>query len=162
MKSTDKFLVGMVAIILLLLVVIFMVVLRRSPAVYQPEDLPQGVVYNYLLALENGDYERAMNYISKCIQKRPSTVWGFTNLTKSWEFDDLRNDTSLNVESVKETHDGVVVLVNQTTFRNFGLLDSRVSHDAFTMLLVNQGGEWKLVGGDKYWLKDWQRAPDCP
>src|SRR3972149_1468711 len=71
MKVTDRFLLGIVAGIALLVVVAFLLVLNRKELTYQSEDTPQGVAHNYLLALQERDYERAFGYLSPDLAGSP-------------------------------------------------------------------------------------------
>ena len=52
MKTTDKILIGIVAGIILLIIVALVVTLSRPEPTYQPEDTPEGIAHNYLLALQ--------------------------------------------------------------------------------------------------------------
>ena len=56
----DRFLTGiLIGIAVLVVAALTLYFMRRQQAVYQPEDNPAGVVHNFVLALHNGEYERA-------------------------------------------------------------------------------------------------------
>ena len=60
----DRFLIAVVSVILVLIIASLTIFfLRNDKQTYRPEDTPQGIVYNYLLALERSDYQRAFEYI---------------------------------------------------------------------------------------------------
>jgi len=70
----DRFLTAiLVGIALLVAAALALFFARRSAEAYQPEDTPQGVVHNYLLALSRGEYERAYGYLAEGAGK-PSYV----------------------------------------------------------------------------------------
>ena len=60
MKSTDKVLIAIVAGIILLIIVAFVVALAKPEPTYQAEDTPEGVAYNYLLALQRKNMNALM------------------------------------------------------------------------------------------------------
>ena len=163
MKPGDKFLVVILGGITLLVILIGIFVLTRPEPTYKTEDTPEGVVYNYLLALENGDYERALSYISVCVKNRPSSAGELSRLVENSRiFHDLHSDTSLYISSSEITDDGIEIEVQQTRFDNAGPFDNSVNHDNFVMLAINEAGEWKLVDGEDYWRWNWTLDPLCP
>jgi hypothetical protein len=68
----DRFLLALlIAVLALVLVSLGLYAAQRSARDYGPEDEPAGVVRNYLLALQNQDYERAYAYLVEA-NARPS------------------------------------------------------------------------------------------
>lgn len=62
----DRFLLGILAGIgLLVVLALALFFVRRGSQVYGPEDSPAGVVRNYILAVTQGDYERAYRYLAE-------------------------------------------------------------------------------------------------
>jgi hypothetical protein len=62
----DRFLIGILAGIgLLVVLALALFFLRRGSQAYGPEDTPQGVLRNYILATSKGDYERAYRYLAE-------------------------------------------------------------------------------------------------
>ena len=61
----DRFLtgilIGIAALVVIALVVFF---LRQNTQSYISEDVPEGVVHNYVLAVLNDDYEKAYGYLA--------------------------------------------------------------------------------------------------
>ena len=54
--KNDRFLVGIISFIgLLMVLAVVLFFVRQEPQDYGPEDSPQGVVRNYVLALQGGD-----------------------------------------------------------------------------------------------------------
>lgn len=66
MKSSGKLLIDIVAGIAVLVLVAFVITLGRSQPTYQAEDTLEGVAYNYLLAIQKQDFERAYGYHARC------------------------------------------------------------------------------------------------
>jgi hypothetical protein len=152
----DKFLLGIVVGVLLLAVLAVVLVLVGAGPEYMAEDTPVGVAHNYLVALNDGDYERALGYIANCVTGKPGAARSLGRLAdEDWNFNDLRQDVSLVVSKVYEGEMTATVIVEQTVFNNYGPLDSRSRHEEFSMRLQNIEGIWKLVEADNYWDSDW-------
>lgn len=61
----DRFLTGiLIGIGVLVVVALGVFFVRQDAQTYLPEDTPEGVVHNYVLALINGDYEKAYGYLA--------------------------------------------------------------------------------------------------
>jgi hypothetical protein len=61
----DRFLIGILVGIGVLVVAALVVFFTRHQEIsYLPDDQPQGVVHNYVLAVMNKDYERAYGYLA--------------------------------------------------------------------------------------------------
>lgn len=163
MKGTDKFLVAIVAGIVLLVVVVFLVVLLRPEPEYKAEDTPEGVVHNYLLALQKGDYEKALNYLSSNVRHAPKDVDEFVDDMDgcSWRFRDLDRDSSLIVLSADIRGDRAEVQIKQTVFYSGDVFNSDLSESEFEMTLKQQNGDWKLVDGERYWCSCWNDVSGC-
>ena len=168
MKKTDKLLIGIVAGILLLVLVAFGVALTRPKPSYQAEDKPEGVAFNYLFALQQGDYERAYGYLSPALKRYPRTVEKFREQVRdySWSFRALQdNSTTLEVDSVELNGQQAYVKIRETQFYEGDLFSSGQYSSVFEMNL-RQGadGQWKIVESDSYWLNCWSdsQAYGCP
>jgi len=163
MKSTDKFLIGIVAGIILLVVVVFLVVLLRPEPEYLAEDTPEGVTHNYLLALQNGEYERALDNLSSSVKHAPKDVNEFVEDIDgcSYRFRDLDRDTSLIVVSADIRGERAEVQIKQTVFYSGDMFDSNLIERVFEMRLKKQNGAWKLVDGDRYWCYCWNEIGGC-
>lgn len=60
----DKFLTGIiVAIVLLMVLAIALFFMRQSQAGYLDESSPEGVVHNFIYAIQQKDYEKAYSYV---------------------------------------------------------------------------------------------------
>ncbi len=162
MKSTDKFLVGIVAGIVVLVVLAFIVTLTRPEPTYQAEDTPEGVAHNYLLALQKEDYERAHGYLSLTLEGYPANVDEFVKAMTdySWRFR-LDSDVTLAVESTRVSGSQATVKVRESRFRGGGLLDNGQSTRLFDVELQIEENVWKITDGDYYFARCWQSNEGC-
>lgn len=161
MKSTDKFLIGIVAGIVLIVIVAFLITMSRPEATYQADDTPEGVAHNYLLALENGEYERAYEYLSPNLHCYPVSITKFTEDVKrySWIFrEDV--DNNLSVKSAEVTDDRATVQVLESRFYGGDLFDSNQNTSVFEMELRLEDGAWKVWDSDYYFAWSWNRYCD--
>lgn len=164
MKQTDKFLLIIVGGILLLVAAVFILVLRRPAPEYQPENSPENIAHNYLLALRQEEYERAYGYLEPTLVNYPATLDEFIDdiHRNNWAFR-LENDVSLAVESVRATPNQATITIQETTFYHSGLFDSSQSVQTFTMHLSQTANGWKVAEADGYWVSCWHRDDTgCP
>jgi len=162
--KTDKFLVGFVIFIIVLVAVAFTIALARPKPTYQAEDKPEGVAFNYLFALQQGDYERAYGYLSPSVKGYPADAAKFRkDIQDSWNFGGLKNGSlSLEVVSSESVGDVVIVTVKETTFYEGGLFDSGESSSTFEMTLEQKkNGKWKITDSERYWVYCWDIAKGC-
>src|SRR5262245_57084040 len=116
MKSTDKFLIGIVIGVIVLIGIAFAVVLLRPQPTYQAEDTPEGVAHNYLLALQQEDYARAYNYLSPSLEGYPASADEFKEDIdrQGWQFHELADgSTTLAIESSHQTGEQAEVSVQE-------------------------------------------------
>lgn len=165
MKSTDKVLIGIVSGIVLLVVVAFSVAMLRPKQAYLPDDTPEGVAFNYLFALQQGDYEKAHDYLSPSMKGYPPTQEKFASdlRTYSWVFDRLMNSSvAIEVISTKPRGERADVEMRETRFYENGLFDSGESTQTFTMTVVKRpDGAWKVENSEEYWLWCWNQNSGC-
>lgn len=162
MKSTNKLLIGIVAGIVILIIVALVVALTQPEATYQSPDTPDGVVYNYLLALKKGDYEIAWSYLSPNISGYPKTADVFQKAIRnfSWYFHDGR-ESSFSIDSVNTTEWRSTITVQEVWLRSGDLFDSGQSTQVFDMTLQKVNEEWKIVEADAYWVWCWNKRGGC-
>lgn len=165
MKKTDKVLIGIVSGIILLVVVAFAVAMLRPQQAYLPENMPEGVAFNYLLALQQGDYERAYRYLSPQIWGYPRSADKFTeNIhNNTWSFSTLNSDAiTVEVDSVKSQGSYAEVEMKQTRFNENGLFNSSQRTNFFTIILQrSQDGIWRIQHSESYWLACWEKYNGC-
>jgi hypothetical protein len=153
-KSTDKFLIGIVVGIVLLVVAAFVVTLTRPEPTYQAKDTPEGVAHNY--------HQRAYGYLSPTLKGYPVSAERFAEDVEdsSWLFR-LDTDTTLAVESARVTANRAVVKVRESRFYSGDLFDSSQSTTIFEIKLQLEDGGWKIVDADYYFAWCWRHSEGC-
>jgi hypothetical protein len=162
MKNTDRFLIGIVTGVILLVVFSFVISLRQPQPDYQPEETPEGVVQNYLLALKRADYERAYGYLSPELLGYPADVAAFTADVSNdrWAFR-LDTDVTIDLSSATVTDDRAVVSIRETRFDRSGLFGEQ-NIDSFTVTLQQMKNTWFIANSGAYWRWCWNNEKGCP
>jgi hypothetical protein len=158
MKNTDKFLIGIVAGVVILIGLAFTVALTRPKPTYQADGTPEGAAHNYLLALRQGDYERAYGYLSPDFKHYPPTLNAFISDVQDNSYRFSLNDESVTLEvlSSQVGSDFATVEVRETTFYEGDLFSSGESSSTFRMKLRRAAqGTWLIYDSDSYWAYCW-------
>ena len=140
MKQERLLLIILAGIGLLVLSTIVIFIVRRNLRSYGPEDTPEGVLRNYVLAINQEDYTKAYGYLAD------------TETTPDYEFFSQRmrgktrsiNQTALKIISadISENEAEIKVVVTQEGSNPF--FDSRYSNNR-TVSLELRDGAWKLT-----------------
>ncbi len=129
---------GLVTLVVLLAVMAVVVALHRMGDVrYRTDDTPTAAVYNYLLAIKRGDFDRAYALLGN-VPCKPGKAWFVTVMSG--------NGYSPEVDIVSETQTGDRAIVTLEIYDDGGLFgvlengrwESRVA-------LRREGGQWKIV-----------------
>lgn len=153
----DRFLIGILvgiaALVVLALVVFFA---RDNSQTYLPDDTPEGVVHNYVLAIINKDYEKAYGYLAD-LEYKPT-------------FDEFRRpflngyvnpaNTAVDVGQAEISGDEASVEVAQ--IYNPSDPFSSGYRDVQRALLVKQNGAWKLSNMPAYNFWDYSWYQEVP
>lgn len=148
----DRFLIGiLVGIALLVVVAVGLFFARREVQEYGPEDSPQGVIRNYVLALEKGDYQRAYGYLREADWKPDYDQFRSAFLTRQLE----TTNAAVQIGEVRET--GVDAVVGLVVMRGGREPFGDVYRESTRALLEKDGnGNWKIVNLPyPYWGWDW-------
>lgn len=135
----DRFLMiilGVIGLLIVFALVLFYV--RQEPQDYGPDDTPEGVIRNYVLALQKGDYQRAYGYLQE-EENKPDFI-SFQSY--------LHNETEITRTAVQL---GDVVISGDQARVDITVIHS--SNDPFdrtwdetaTALLTLQNGEWRVI-----------------
>ena len=145
----DRFLfviLGVIGALVVIALVLFFV--RRGMQTYGPEDNPNGVANNYVLALQMGDFKRAYTYLAEGSGKP-------TELTFLQEFSSRQLDissASIQILPAIIIGDNASVSVTLRNAGPFGETYPNVQNGT----LVRQGGVWKINSlPNPYWGYDW-------
>ena len=163
MKSPDKMLTAIVVGIIALVLIVFAVVLTRPEVEYRTDDTPEGVAFNYLLAIQNEDYDKAYGYLSPLLKDYPASVIEFKRDIQydRWRF---REDSSVSLDIISTdliSATEAVVSVSETWFNSGGLFSSSQSATDFSIILNMIDGAWKIVDADYYFASCWSTTRDC-
>lgn len=151
----DRFLTGILVFIgLLVAAALTLFFLRQEGRDYGPEDSPEGIVYNYVLAVQNRDFERAYAYLAEDAHKPD-----YEYFLQPFQYAQM--DAALEIGSTRVDGDRawVEVILHYMGSSPFG---SGWSNPDIARL-VNQGGTWKLLYlPSPYWGWDWYDASYTP
>ncbi len=154
----DKFLIGILAGIgILVLVAVGMFFVRQSTQDYVAEDTPDGVVHNYVYALQQEDYERAYGYLIDKPHK--PTLAEFQSNFSQWNDPSGTGVQILGYETVQNADgsQGAVVDVALTQAGRGPFGD--VYQSNYSALLAFQAGQWKLSEMPyAFWNWQWYQA----
>jgi hypothetical protein len=147
----DRFLMiilGVIGLLVIFSVVLFFI--RQEPQDYGFEDTPEGVVRNYLLALQKGDYHRAYAYLQDDENKPEFNEFQQSNLQVQEEI----SRTAVQLGEVEITGDQA--RVDLTIIHTNNGPFNRSWDQAGTALLTRQKGEWRIVNMPyPYWGWEW-------
>lgn len=151
----DRFLIGILVFIALLVTAALVLFFVRQDvtATYRPDDTPEGVVYNFALAIQRQDVERAYTYLADLEYKptqdafNQAILYGYMDTTASVEVGSVQ---------VMGKDAWVTVTIH---YASSGLFDTGWDSTE-NALLVLQGGEWKISYMPyPYWSYDWYVEP---
>ena len=149
--KADRFLIGILIVISLLIalaLVLFFV--RQNPQEYSSDEVPEGVVRNYVLALQKGDYQKAYGYLQNA-QNKPD----FTKFQQSL----LQNRSNVNPSAIQLGEadvTGINAHVTLTVIHTQSGPFDRGWDEAATALLVLQDGKWRIASMPyPYWGWEW-------
>lgn len=163
MKSTDKILIGIVSGALVVVLVAFLIVLTSPEDTYSAAGDPESVVHNYLLAVQNEDYERAYGYLSPNLQGYPPSAETFAQNLNAYDFNYYATDNA-----------NLTIVSSEISNRRASVIVSQANQDSSRMLFLNSiylsdfevnlsltGGEWKITDSDFYFSFCWNLSSGC-
>ncbi len=148
----DRFLTGiLIGIAVLVVVALTVFFIRKDSQSYVSEATPEGVVHNYVLAVLNGDYEKAYGYLADLEDKptyeefRDAFIKGVVNPNNS-AVDIGESEVNNDTASVE-----VAMIYNPSDPFSTGYRDTQRA------ILVKQEGLWKLssMPGYYFWEYSW-------
>jgi hypothetical protein len=155
----DRFLLGIIigiAVVIVAALALFFLRQADKPDYYEPENTPDIVVHNYIVALQKGDYNRGLSYLSN-VGNKPDIIRFRQDL-----FNQNQNLTgySLQIGDTQINGDSATVAVNiiQAGSGLFG--DS--SSQSQNVTLDRETSGWKISAMPyPYWSYDWYQ-PTAP
>ena len=152
----DRFLTGiLVGIGLLVVVALAVFFTRKDSQTYIPDNTPDGVVHNYVVALLKKDYEKAYGYLAE-LDYKPT----YDNFRKSFLNGTVNpNNGAVDIGTAEITNDEASVEV--TMINNPSDPFSTGYRDTQRAILAKQNGSWKISSMPIYYFWDysWYQAP---
>ncbi len=149
----DKFLLGILIFIGLLVVLSLALFFTRDRPQPVADDTPEGVVYNYLLALQEKDYERAYAYLADEPGK-PSR--GAFEQYYRYNVDFSLLAVEVGAGRILGESAEVEVVITRLSSDPFG----RSWEENGIAFLTRQDGAWKIRGLPwQFWQWDWYQEP---
>jgi hypothetical protein len=164
MKNTDKLLVAIVVGIVLVVVTAVVVTLALPKPSYLPDDTPEGVAQNYLLAIAKEDYARAYGYLSSTLSGYPKTLDAFTEELERYSSNPFYTDRGIDLQfkSVTGTGNYATVTMLATDFNSADVLFGGVERTTtFEIDVWRQQGQWKIVDAGFYFPYCWKNYRGC-
>lgn len=154
----DRFLTAiLIGIAILVVAALALYFMRRQEAVYQPEDSPASVLHNFVLALHNGEYEKAHSYLAETGFKPSLTA--FRQPFISRQLDIQANSLQIGETDLHGEEAIVAVTIVHASKNPF----NNVYHTLETVTLVQQGGQWRITALPyPYWYWEWGEQPRLP
>jgi len=155
----DKFLIGILAFIgLLVAVALTLFFVRKGTATYQPDDTPGNVVYNFALAVQQDDLERAYGYLAE--QDGKPTMTAFLQSVQNGYLNVSGNALQVDKVTLQGQDNASVDVTIQ--YMGSGPFDSGWSNQDHATL-VRQNGVWKILSMPyPYWSGDWYLPTPMP
>jgi hypothetical protein len=155
----DRFLMGILIFIgVLVAAALVLFFVRNEKPAYGPEDKPEGVLYNYAVALQLHDYERAFGYLAEKDNKPTYNTFHQAFLTRQLD----TSTSALQIGNVQMLENGEAWVNVTIQYAGNGLLNNGWSStDKGT--LVKQNGAWKITYlPNPYWNWDWYQPTPVP
>lgn len=138
MKQDRFLLIILAGVGLLTISAIAVFFIRQNSQAYGPEDTPDGVLRNYVLAINQEDYAKAYGYLQDTEIKPDFEKFEQRLRARTGSI----QQTAFKIISVDVTeHEATIEVV--LTREGYDLFDSRYSSNR-TVILVLQDGAWKL------------------
>lgn len=129
------------------------------PAPYQPEDTPQGVAYNYQLAIIRQDYPRAYACLSPTLAHFPASADEFkAGLQRSEGGSQIRR--CVYIETVKSNGDQATVTLFEQWYaiscaRTQPSSPENLSYNFLEVDLQREDQGWKIIDSSGHFARCW-------
>ena len=150
----DRFLTIILVVIALLVVASLAVFfLKQDNAVYLPEDAPENIVHNYILAVEEGNYERAYTYLAEKENKPNYEAFKEYYLL-------YHNEAGYQVGATNIASDTASVEITILEGSSNFFFD-RYNNYVENARLLKQDGKWKIIQMPySYWSWEWYQEKE--
>ncbi len=158
----DRFFIAILAgigVLVAAALVLFFV--RQGQQVYGDETEPAGLLRNYILALQRGEYERAYAYVYDSPDRPDFLDFQRTFLAFQGE---TAASTAVEINDVRFDSDQQTVTIQVTLLRGSSDIFGSTYRDVQTASLIQTGDGWKVYAAPyPFWGGGWIRpAPERP
>ena len=152
----DRFLIGiLIGIGVLIVVALAIFFTRQNKQTYVPEDAPDGVVHNYVLALLNKDYPKAYGYLAD-FGNKPT----YDQFRQAFATGQLNpSNAGVKIGTTTITADDATVEVDMINAPSDPFSPEYTNNGSAQ--LVKQNGVWKISSMPTYsfWDYSWYQKP---
>jgi hypothetical protein len=151
----DRFLIGiLIGIAVLIVVALVLFFSRQDTQTYRTDGSPDAVVFNYVLAINEKDYQKAYGYLAD-LEHKPT----YEEFRKSF-FSGMVNASNVGVDVGAASISGDEATVEVKMIYPSGDPFSSTYSNVERGLLVRQDGEWKLSTLPyNFWDYNWYQEP---
>jgi hypothetical protein len=155
----DRFLIGILVIIAVLVIVsIALFLARQNSQAYGPEDTPEGVVRNYLIALSFKDYSKAYTYLKEATYKPPFELFRQAFISRQVD----PSGVAVQLGQV-QTSAGKAWVDLYLLREGNGLFSDSFQETAQATLEQDASGAWKIANMPyPHWGWDWYTPTPVP
>ncbi|NCP16645.1 hypothetical protein GW866_06340 [bacterium] len=155
----DRFLLGiLVFIALLVAAALTLFFTRQDMQTYGAEDMPEGVIRNYVLALQNRDFERAYGYLADKDNKPTLDAFRQAFLNRQLDI----SNAAIQIGSVEMIGSDQAMVEVTIVYASSDPFSTGWSSNE-TALLVEQDGAWRISSMPyPYWGWDWYQPTAAP
>jgi len=152
--TQDKFLMAILGVIAALVVVALgLFFVRQGQQTYLDQDTPSGVLHDYILALQKGDYKRAYNYLYDADNK--PDLFAFKQTFADNQLGISTSVAQVGDEQVTGDQAVVNVILTQNQSDPFG----QPYQNTQPAELARQNGAWKIKSAPyPSWGYNWYQA----
>lgn len=154
----DRFLTGiLLGIAVLILVALAVFFTRKDDLVYVDESTPQGVVQNYIVAVQKRDYEKAYTYLAD-LENKPS----YQQFREAF-FNNYISPSGVGVEIMQTETSADLATVRLSIIYNQRDPFASSSRYVENARLARQAGAWKIQQMPyQLWAYDWYQPTPAP
>ena len=155
----DRFLLGiLVFIALLVAAALTLFFTRQDMQTYGAEDMPEGVIRNYVLALQNRDFERAYGYLADKDNKPTLDAFRQAFLNRQLDI----SNAAIQIGSVEMIGSDQAMVEVTIVYASSDPFSTGWSSNE-TALLIEQNGAWRISSMPyPYWGWDWYQPTAAP
>ena len=153
----DRFLTGiLIGIGVLVVIALTVFFTRKDTQSYGAEDVPEGVVHNYVVAILNKDYEKAYGYLADLPHKPTLDAFRQSFLNGGVNPNNAAVDIGTSDVVGEEASVEVVLIYSPGDPFSSGY------RDAQRAVLVKQNGAWKISWMPTYYFWDYSWYSEQP